>query len=219
MTEIVSGYNHNNFSFDFSLLDFKNPDRNTYAYQLEGSSDDWITTSTRNSINFSSLPPGNYLLKIKAWNAESAESTMIRELKIIVTPPFWQTWWFRSFIVFLVAVVVYLLFRLRIRIVKREEILKANYQKKISELEVKALRAQMNPHFIFNCLNSINSFILRNDSDVASEYLTKFSRLIRLVLDNSRSTQISLSSELECLKLLLRWKKCVLQTSLNIQFM
>ncbi|HAP01193.1 MAG TPA: hypothetical protein DCQ93_04635, partial [Bacteroidetes bacterium] len=207
MTEIVSGYNHNNFSFDFSLLDFKNPYRNTYAYQLEGSSDDWITTSTRNSINFSSLPPGNYLLKIKAWNAESAESTMIRELKIIVTPPFWQTWWFRSFIVFLVAVVVYLLFRLRIRIVKREEILKANYQKKISELEVKALRAQMNPHFIFNCLNSINSFILRNDSDVASEYLTKFSRLIRLVLDNSRSTQISLSSELECLKLFIEMEE------------
>ena len=131
IAEIVSDYRHNNFSFDFSLLDFKNPDRNTYAYQLEGSSDDWITTSTRNSINFSSLPPGNYLLKIKAWNAESAESTMIRELKIIVTPPFWQTWWFRVLIAVTIALIIYLLFRLRIRIVKREEILKSNYQKKI----------------------------------------------------------------------------------------
>ena len=90
---------------------------------------------------------------------------------------------------------------------KREEKLKSNYQKKISELETKALRAQMNPHFIFNCLNSINSFILRNDTDVASEYLTKFSRLIRLVLDNSRTSVISLSSELECLKLFIEMEE------------
>lgn len=128
-------------------------------------------------------------------------------IKFSIAPPYWQTLWFRVLIILLIALCVYLIFKLRVRIVKREEKLKSNYQKKISELETKALRAQMNPHFIFNCLNSINSFILRNDTDVASEYLTKFSRLIRLVLDNSRTSIISLSSELECLKLFIEMEE------------
>jgi LytS/YehU family sensor histidine kinase len=71
------------------------------------------------------------------------------------------------------------------------------------ELEMKALRAQMNPHFIFNSLNSINRFILQNNKAQASEYLTKFSRLVRLTLQNSQAALISLESELEALQLYL----------------
>ena len=68
---------------------------------------------------------------------------------------------------------------------------------------MQALRAQMNPHFIFNSLNAINKFILQNDKLQASEYLTKFSRLVRLILENSKETSISLESELESLNLYL----------------
>ena len=75
------------------------------------------------------------------------------------------------------------------------------FAKKIAEMEMTALRAQMNPHFIFNCLNSIKLYTLENDSQTASEYLTKFSQLIRLVLENSRSEKIPLQKELETLKL------------------
>jgi LytS/YehU family sensor histidine kinase len=70
-----------------------------------------------------------------------------------------------------------------------------------AELEMKALRAQMNPHFIFNCLNSINRFIIQNDAEKAADYLTKFAKLIRLVLEKSGHSFIPLSEELECLKL------------------
>ena len=70
-----------------------------------------------------------------------------------------------------------------------------------AELEMKALRAQMNPHFIFNCLNSINRFIIRNDAEKAADYLTKFAKLIRVVLEKSGHAYIPLSEELECLKL------------------
>ena len=75
------------------------------------------------------------------------------------------------------------------------------FQHKIAETEMIALRAQMNPHFIFNCLNSIKLYTLENDSQTASEYLTKFSQLIRLVLENSRSEKVTLQKELETLKL------------------
>ncbi|MEO7044713.1 MAG: histidine kinase [Ferruginibacter sp.] len=74
-------------------------------------------------------------------------------------------------------------------------------EQKIAETEMTALRAQMNPHFIFNCLNSIKLYTLENDSKTASEYLTKFSQLIRLVLENSRSEKVSLQKELETLNL------------------
>jgi sensor histidine kinase YesM len=84
---------------------------------------------------------------------------------------------------------------------QRIQQIQSDFQKKIVETEMAALRAQMNPHFIFNCLNSINLFILKNKSDIASDYLTRFSRLIRLVLDNSRSQRVSLSNEITAIKL------------------
>ena len=75
------------------------------------------------------------------------------------------------------------------------------FEQKIAETEMAALRAQMNPHFIFNCLNSIKLYTLENDSQTASEYLTIFSQLIRLVLENSRSEKVTLQKELETLRL------------------
>ena len=76
-----------------------------------------------------------------------------------------------------------------------------NTQQKMTEVEMQALRAQMNPHFIFNCLNSINRYIVKSDQTTASLYLTKFAKLIRLILDNSNSKNVILTNELEALKL------------------
>lgn len=76
-------------------------------------------------------------------------------------------------------------------------------QHKGTELEMQALRAQMNPHFVFNCLSSINKFILKNESREAADYLTRFSRLIRMVLTNSQLSMIPLSDEIEMLRLYL----------------
>ena len=86
-------------------------------------------------------------------------------------------------------------------------------QHKATELEMQALRAQMNPHFIFNCLSSINRFILKNESEPASDYLTKFSRLIRMVLTNSKKSFIALEDELEMLRLYLEMERLRFQYS------
>lgn len=84
---------------------------------------------------------------------------------------------------------------------QRINTLTTEFEQKIAETEITALRSQMNPHFIFNCLNSIKLYSLENDSDSASVYLTKFSKLIRLVLDNSRSERLTLEKEIETLRL------------------
>ena len=79
--------------------------------------------------------------------------------------------------------------------------LETEFEQKLADTEMTALRAQMNPHFIFNCLNSIKLYTLDNEADKASDYLTRFSRLIRLVLENSRSEMVPLQNELEALQL------------------
>jgi hypothetical protein len=88
-------------------------------------------------------------------------------------------------------------------------------QHKATELEIQALRAQMNPHFIFNCLSSINRFILKNESEAASDYLTKFSRLIRMVLINSKKSFITLEDDLEMLRLYLEMERLRFKNSFD----
>lgn len=83
---------------------------------------------------------------------------------------------------------------------KDNEIREANYRQQVSELEMKALRAQINPHFLFNCMNSINGMILEGDNDNASLYLTKFSRLVRLILENAEGSSVTLQSEIALLE-------------------
>jgi len=109
----------------------------------------------------------------------------------------------------------------RIRQIRQQLNLKADYEKKLSELKLQALSSQMNPHFIYNAINSINWFIIKNDRDNASDYLTKFSRLMRLNLENSKSDLISLASEIEAVKLYLEMEQLRFEKtftySLNIQ--
>ncbi len=93
----------------------------------------------------------------------------------------------------------------------------AEYQQRIAQTEISALRAQMNPHFIFNCLNSIQYYAARNEADTASDYLTKFSRLIRLVLENSRSEKVTLTNELETLRLYIEMEAMRFQQKVRYQ--
>jgi tetratricopeptide (TPR) repeat protein len=89
----------------------------------------------------------------------------------------------------------------------QSERIQTDLQRRATDLEMQALRAQMNPHFIFNCLSSINRFILKNEPDKASDYLTRFSRLIRLVLINSQKPLIVLEEEVEMLRLYLEMEQ------------
>lgn len=97
--------------------------------------------------------------------------------------------------------VLLLLVRLGVHQIRREEQLKLDFERRLSKVEMGALRSQMNPHFIFNCLNSIDYYILKNETEKASDYLNRFSRLIRLILQNSRKNQVNLKDELEALRL------------------
>jgi sensor histidine kinase YesM len=115
-------------------------------------------------------------------------------------PPFWQTWWFRTLCISFVAFLAYWFFRKRIKNIRHQ----AEMKHKIAETEMMALRAQMNPHFIFNCLNAIDNMIQINQKEKATTYLNRFAKLIRGVLDSSKNNLVPLHKDVEILKLYLQ---------------
>jgi len=129
------------------------------------------------------------------WNEK------IVEMPVHIATPFWLRWWFITLVALVIAMAAYWLYRFRMEQVKKKQRLKSEYEKKLANVEMSALLAQMNPHFLFNSLNSIDSYIIRNESKKASEYLNNFARLMRLILQNSRSNYINLKDELEALEL------------------
>jgi hypothetical protein len=188
------------FSFEFSAIHLTAPNKNRYAYTLEGFDKDWVYTQRR-FATYTNLDPGRYTFKVKASNNDGIWNDTGLSINIIISPPFWKTLWFYALMSLLIAGIIWTLYKFRVGQIRKEEKLKTEFNKRLADVEMTALRAQMNPHFLFNCLNSINRFIVRNDAETASNYLTKFSRLIRLILQNSKSPTITLKSELEALKL------------------
>jgi len=181
-----------------------------YKLEKNGKKEDWQYGQANQTILFETLPSGSYRLAMQASNPNHEFNGPEKLLMINISPAFWNTWSFRIVAAIFVLGVFYLVVRYRTqqrfklqleRSAKEKQI--AEIKQKASELEMQALRAQMNPHFIFNSLNSINMFILENNKLQASEYLSKFSRLVRLILQNSQEAFIPLERELEALNLYL----------------
>lgn len=201
-------YNQNYLTVQFSVINFTDPDRNQVKYMLEGLDDQWNFRSGITEINYTKIPPGDYHLRLVAANHDGIWNPKETVIPIVIRPAFWQTTWFYIFIGALIAGLVFAFYNFKLqqsirqnRLIAEREFVKSESERQLSQLEMTALRAQMNPHFVFNCLNSINRFIVVNDNEAASEYLTKFSKLIRQVLDNSSGEKVLLATEIETLKL------------------
>ncbi len=178
-------YSQNNVYF---ILDTQDT---TLQYILEGVDKEWFPAKSTQHIHYTNLSGNEYEFKVKG-------KYYSQSIKFIVDLPFWQKWWFFPsiflYVLFVLGAVYYIFFYYRLR-----QLLKT--QSVRHELEIKALRAQMNPHFIFNCMNTIDAYILRKKFLEASDYLQKFSKLIRKILENSESQTISIEQEIQTLKL------------------
>ena len=201
-------YNDNLISFEFATLNFLSANTNMYAYKLEGYDDNWINAGNRTTAYYTKLTPGKYFFKVKSIS-EKQSSSNIYIIKIIIDPPFWQTWWFYSLVVILIILSIIFIIKWRTGIIDQ------SYKNKLAEMELKALRSQMNPHFIFNSLNSIQYYILKKEPKAAYNYLTKFSNLMRMILQNSKYKLISLKSEYEWLKIYLELESLRMENTLD----
>lgn len=203
---LTLNYFQNFLSIEYSLLNFETS-HNEFAYFLENFDKKWNYTGNKQSVSFSNLEGGIYHFYLKTRKADGEWTEGQKKITIRVYPPFWKTWWFFLLSIFVSLGVVYLIYQNRVSTIRAEEKLKTAYHKEISEMQVKLLRSQMNPHFLFNSLNSINNYIQSNEGDIASEYLADFAKLMRLILDNSQHAFIPLNTEKEMLELYLRLEK------------
>jgi hypothetical protein len=211
-------YTHNTISIAFSAISTEFPERLEYAYKLEETDNEWIYTNNLNRrINYANLAPGKYIFKVKVreWGLDWSPET---NLFITITPPFWRTWWFITLCVLASAALIFWFAQWRINNIRRQEQLRAKHEKELLELEAKALRAQMNPHFIFNCMNSIKALIQQNEPTKAVNYLTTFSKLIRTIFNNSDKREISLFDELETCKLYTQLEAMRFENKLKYEF-
>ncbi len=194
-TPIVLPYNQNFFSIEFSALKYTDIQQINYFYRLTGVDKKWIHTTTKQFVDYTDLKPGEYFFEVKADNGNSVSA--VTSFALIIAPPWWGTWWFRILCLLALGSLIYFILKSRIHTIRKEAALKH----RIAETEMMALRSQMNPHFIFNCINSIDAMIQSNDKYKATVYLNKFAKLIRNVLDSSKQNKITLSKDMETLQL------------------
>ncbi len=183
----------------FAALGFDRARTYRYAWRIEG--DEHWQEIDQPRVTFSALQEGDFTLEFKAGNRDGEWADEVLRLEVEVNTPFFQSAAFRWLLALAFVLLVFMVFQITVRRNRERERSAQAFSRRITELELQALRAQMNPHFLFNTLNSIKFFIIRNEPDTAADYLTKFSRLIRFILSNSKSERIALSTELEALRL------------------
>jgi len=191
----------NSISLGFNTLGFALPDKTKFQYRLLGYDKNWIYANNRNYVSYTNLNPGTYEFQVRASLSEADWDNNYTSLQLFIATPYYRTWWFISGVLMTLMSVVYALYRYRMRQIREKEMIRLQYTKELADVEMKALRAQINPHFLFNSLNSINNFILRNDTEKASRYLVKFSQLVRNILNHSSAPFINLEEEINTIEL------------------
>lgn len=189
-------YDRNRLEFSYTGICFRSGDQLSYRYRLRGLEEEWRSTGNR-QVSYPSLPPGTYVFEVEAENKDGISSVFPAGFAFEIAPPFWLRWWFILLLVSLISAFIAFIIVKRAEQLKNKALERERVAREKLELELKALRAQLNPHFIFNALNAIKDFILRKDAKASDRFLTEFARCIRLIFQNSRKARVSLMEELQ----------------------
>jgi hypothetical protein len=192
----------NYLTFYFSGINTQSPNDVKYRFMLIGAegelSENWSNPSTNNFATFSNLPSGEYTFKVQASTNNQNWGNTFTSYSFTIKTPYYATWWFRSLIAAMLISMLYLIYRARInRLRQEQDNLFLRTQSKMLALEQQTLNANMNRHFVFNALNSIQYYLNKEDKISANRYLSRFAKLIRKNLDSSQSKQTTLSEEIE----------------------
>lgn len=202
-------YYDNNLDIRVTNFNYANFGDISYEYRLLGSNSEW-RASKSGEFNFNNIESGDYKLQVRVAGAISPGAMV--EFPFRIQTPFWLTWWFRILIVLAVIGMIYLLIYMFFRIRRRF----LTQKNELLELEFKALKSQLNPHFIFNSLNSMQSLLFSKDELTANKYIVSLAKLMRTVLNNSRVDKVALHDEVEFLKSYVLIHSVKLDTQLDL---
>ena len=204
-------YDKNSIQFNFNVNGILYNQNKTYQYRLLGYNNDWITTDLNvNTVKYSSLPAGKYTFQVKPKSDIALGEEAIKSVELKIKLPFYKRWWFVMVYGLLLASLIVFYYKWRLKReekIKKTEIKQLFLDNQLIVLKLENLRSQMNPHFIFNALNSIQDYIIHNEQKLARKYLVKFSRLIRIYLEHSQKQTVSLREEIDALQLYLDLEK------------
>lgn len=207
-------YRSNQLLFQYTVLEYSDPAKNQFEAFLIKNKKDTVFLSEDTRVALAEIREGNYELHSRAFNSDGISSGKTEKVYFRISPPFQRSRVGFSLIIIGIILLFYGFYRWRIFVIKRDEAVKL----KLAEFETAVLRLQMNPHFIFNSLNSIDSYINERDVNTASNYLTQFAKLMRKVLRLSKKPFISLGEEIEFLDLYLELESKRLAQPLNYEF-
>ncbi len=217
--DISLNYFENSIEFSYIAISYRAKGNIVYKYRLAGLEKEWQYTVSR-KIRYPSLQPGNYTFMVSSQNEDGVWSD-IQSISLSISYPYWKQWWFIIGIIILVFASVYLMiYQITKRKAQRRESARQieRQKRKIIEAELKALRSQMNPHFTFNVLNAIQNTITAFNPDKTAKYLSKFSLLLRKILENSKHSMILLEDEIEMLKLYIELENIRFESPINYSF-
>jgi uncharacterized protein YdcH (DUF465 family) len=216
--------NATNIQVNFTGLSYFSSDRFLYRYRIPQLDSSWISTEpTSNYARFQSLSNGKYTFEVQLVT-EDGRTSDVESIAIRVRPIIWKQWWFYSLMTLGAIVMITIYYRRIIGQIKERnlfekkataaELDKTRAEEAYRRAQLSALKAQMNPHFLFNALNSIQSYIFSNEKNEANAYLGKFSELMRQTLDMSQNDTISLDDEIQMLELYLSLESMRLKNEL-----
>ncbi|MBI35629.1 MAG: hypothetical protein CMP67_09755 [Flavobacteriales bacterium] len=218
--DLIFDSEDNHIGFELDGNDLLHPEGMRYIWRLDGGNGRWSPPVNQKKVFFSNLSPGRYIFQAKAINKDGVESDML-QFFFTVSAPFYHEIWFWLIVFLILTGVTYWILKRRITQIKNkanEEAEKLKLEKEVLEMEQKALRLQMNPHFIFNALNAIQDQIRAENNKAARHSLSKFSKLMRQILDSSRTDYISLELELNILDNYLNIEKITRNNSFQYRF-
>ncbi|MFT3884577.1 MAG: two-component regulator propeller domain-containing protein [Flavobacteriales bacterium] len=196
-------YRKNHLTFDYTAIALADGDRVRFQYRLIGFDADWLPPTAARFASYSNLPHGEYTFEVRASDRAGHWGTPAT-FTLHITPPYWLRWWFYALCALGLVLATWAVMRYRhVRRERREKTRQLMLRSRMLQLEQQALNANMNRHFIFNALNSIQYYINRQDRMAANRYLTSFAKLIRKNLDASQTDTTTLAEELSRLELYL----------------
>lgn len=211
----------NNIEINFSFLSFRNSD-NAEKIQYKINDGNWQTlASASRTLSLPSLASGKYNLLIRAYNEDGVSTDGNVELNFIIQAPFYKQLWFIGIVVLAVLASLFYFFSIRLKNIKQKNLLLSQKMKLEQDLQqsmLSSIKSQMNPHFLFNALNTIQSYIYTNDKENASQYLGKFSQLTRMILDMSNKDIVAVAEEIKALNLYLELEQLRFEDKLQYQF-